>query len=281
MVWVKFHEEITKGAKRGIPRAIRFVLMELSLLCRPERGSVALPLGMSDVNGVCDLLGGNRREVAEALRTFVADGTIVLEGDEGARTLRIVHWATWNAGTVESPGASTQRSREHRAKATATGTQRPLHDVATVGQRSGNDEATIGLQEIREEERRDQRHTQRVHEAEPTDPAALEVLAALRAAPALAEVATVQAAEMVAGRLLTAPKPLPHVLQAIADLARDAAAAAVSGTPWGPEHMTKMLARYTDRARPPHDDRRPARGALRAVQPAADRQWTPPEGAGF
>lgn len=154
MVWVKFHEEITKGAKRGIPRASRFVLMELSLLCRPDRGSVALPLGMSDVNGVCDLLGGNRREVAEALRTFVADGTIVLEGGEGARTLRIANWATWNAGTVEAPGASTQRSREHRSKATATAAQRPLHVVATVGQRSGNDPATSVLHKSREEKSR-------------------------------------------------------------------------------------------------------------------------------
>jgi hypothetical protein len=127
----------------------------------------------------------------------------------------------------------------------------------------------------------DREHTQRVRAAVPADPAARDILAALRDYKALTEVATMQAAEMVAGRLLACPKPMPHVLQAIADLARDAAAADAAGSPWGPEHMAKMLARYTDRARPPHDDRDRRRVARGAVQPADDRQWTPPEGAGF
>ena len=96
--WVKFHREITQGSKRGIPRAIRFVLMELSLACRPLRGRVELPVGMTDVDGVHDLVGGKRREVVDAIQVFTTDGTskrppsVVIMGPSGARLLTMPRW---------------------------------------------------------------------------------------------------------------------------------------------------------------------------------------------
>lgn len=147
MPWVKFHAELCEGAKRGLPRAVRFIFMELSIKARTGRGSLELPVGMSDLDALQDVLGGDRREVKEALRALTAgpDPMVVLDGEERARTLVIPSWGRWNAGATEAPGASTERSRRHRAAVAghgngeATGRQRPLHDDATVEQRAGND----------------------------------------------------------------------------------------------------------------------------------------------
>lgn len=114
MTWIKFHEELNRGAWRGVPRAVRYVFLELSLLCRPLRGSVSLPLGMGALEGVLDLLGGDRREVKAALE-FLTSGdspTVVVEGDPGRLTLRIPHWERWN--TVDN---SAERVRRHRQEA--------------------------------------------------------------------------------------------------------------------------------------------------------------------
>ena len=52
MVWVKFHDKLCKGAKRGLPRAVRFVFMELCLEARPGRGVMSLPVGMPDLDAL-------------------------------------------------------------------------------------------------------------------------------------------------------------------------------------------------------------------------------------
>lgn len=118
MTWIKFHEELTKGAKRGIPRATRFIYLELSALARPRAGSVDLPVGMSELDGVRDLIGGDAREIKAALRTLttpMADGEAPMlrfDGTKGKLTLVVPAWAKWN----DKPGGSTQRVREHRER---------------------------------------------------------------------------------------------------------------------------------------------------------------------
>lgn len=94
MTWVKFHGELCEGAKRGIPRAVRFILMELAHKARPGRGVLDLPLGMSDGDALQDVLGGNAKEVREAhqILTTGDDPILVFEGPEGARRLRIPSW---------------------------------------------------------------------------------------------------------------------------------------------------------------------------------------------
>src|SRR5262245_50857791 len=111
--WVKFHRQLTKGTKRGIPRALRFVLMELSLEAKRLQGAVELPLGMTDEDAVCDILGGNRKEVVEALKAFCpgpdpGDPVLIFDGPPGARLLVFPKWRDWNTA-VEIPGASTAR----------------------------------------------------------------------------------------------------------------------------------------------------------------------------
>lgn len=150
MTWVKCHEGLTRGEWRGVPRAVRFVLLELSLACRPLRGSVALPRGMSDLDGVVDMLGGDRREVRDALK-ILADGaepTVVIEGDEGRRVLRIPRWGDHN-----SVDLSTERSKRHREKARESAERNALHDRS---QRVGNDDDCNARNAHRQEERREE-----------------------------------------------------------------------------------------------------------------------------
>ena len=113
MAWVKFHEELRAGAKRGIPRATRFIYMELCLLARPGRGVVALPIGMNALNGVHDILGGSRGEVVRALETLTAGEApmVRVEGEPGALRVVIPAWSEWNTTDLSTP-----RTKQHRSK---------------------------------------------------------------------------------------------------------------------------------------------------------------------
>ena len=120
--WVRFHVEIRRGDKRGLPRVTRFVYMELSQEARKRRGWIDLPLGMSDVDGVCEILGGNRREVVEALKLLTATvhpqtgepvEPMVQFGEvDGKRALIVIAWEYWNP--VDRTAAD--RQRDHRKK---------------------------------------------------------------------------------------------------------------------------------------------------------------------
>lgn len=114
--WVKFHLEICKGAKKGIPRAERFVYMELAREARANAGYIVLPVDMSDIDAVCEVLGGDREEVLAALRRFTKgpQPSLVFEGPKHRRILRVINWANWNS-LPEPSGASTPRSQKSRA----------------------------------------------------------------------------------------------------------------------------------------------------------------------
>ncbi len=142
--WVKAKASLMKGAWRGVPRATRFVLLELAIECRPLRGSVALPLGMDPVDGVCDLLGGSRREVraALALLTSGASPTVVIRSVDGRHVLTIPSWGEHN--TVDS---SADRTRRYRERIQETGTR-------DASQASPGDADVTALEERRGEKRR-------------------------------------------------------------------------------------------------------------------------------
>ncbi len=115
MAWVRFHEELTQGAKRGIKRALRFVYMELSLAARKSktRGKILLAKGMSDLDAVHDVIGGDRREVAAAIREFSvgAEPSLVFETvGTGDRYLVVINWHKWNPNS----DLSTYRVERHR-----------------------------------------------------------------------------------------------------------------------------------------------------------------------
>lgn len=118
--WIPFHDDLRRRKYRGVPRALRFVLLELALEAKPGRGDIELPLGMTDIDGVHDILGGSREEIEAALAIFCAgdDPALVFDGPVGARRLHIPGWARragFNA-SGEVVGASTKRSRAHRYK---------------------------------------------------------------------------------------------------------------------------------------------------------------------
>lgn len=133
--WIKFHAELTKGAKRGLPRSVRFVYLELSLLARPGSGSIDLATGMTDCAAVSDMLGGNSREVREAVALLSAgdDPMIRFEGPKDRRRLIIVAWERWN----ERPGRSTERVQRHR-NAHVTRYTPVTNGDETAAERSGN-----------------------------------------------------------------------------------------------------------------------------------------------
>ena len=162
MTWVKFHGELMEGAKRGLPRAVRFIYMELSHKARRGRGEIALPVGMSDAEALQDILGGNPKEVREAHAKLTSgpDPMVVFEGEEGSRRLVLPSWQRWNAGALEPAGASTQRSQKSRATADdeacngdAAVMQRPLQVKATVDA-TGRNGRSSGDQ-IREDQKRE------------------------------------------------------------------------------------------------------------------------------
>jgi hypothetical protein len=96
--WVRFHRELTVPAKRGIPRAVRFIYMEISLEAKRKRGYVVLTPGLDDVAAVAECIGGDRREVAAAVKLLTAGSVpmwrFVTEEEE--RRLYVHEWRTWN-----------------------------------------------------------------------------------------------------------------------------------------------------------------------------------------
>lgn len=154
--WVKFHRELTEGAKRGLKRGHRFVYMELSGKARAGRGTIELPIGMTDEAAVVDLLGGDAAEAKAAIRALSAgeDPMIRFYGEPGRRLLEVLSWSRWNA----MPGESTERVKRHRAAHSNDGVTRYTPqaervtdaDVTEVKQGPSGDQSRV---EKRREER--------------------------------------------------------------------------------------------------------------------------------
>ena len=116
--WVRFHRELRQGDKRGLPRSTRFIYMELSQEARRLHGVIPLPIGMGGLDGVCDILGGNRREVVEALRTLTDGPTPMLSFQEidGKRVLVVTEWEKWNPADRTAAERQQRRRDEEKRK---------------------------------------------------------------------------------------------------------------------------------------------------------------------
>ena len=98
--WVPFHRRLVQGPKKGLPRATRFILMELSLASRHTQGVLEFPASWTIEKAVCDLLGGDRREIVKALTLLQiqdSDGhaAIKISRDDATLMLEITKWQTY------------------------------------------------------------------------------------------------------------------------------------------------------------------------------------------
>lgn len=114
--WIPAHRRLFKGAKKGLPRAIRFVLLELCHEARPTYGVLDFPPEWDTLTAVHDRIGGNRREIRKALVVFQeADETgtpvIKVERDRTHHRLEIVKWDSWSG-----PKSGTERSQLSRER---------------------------------------------------------------------------------------------------------------------------------------------------------------------
>ena len=115
MIWIKLHDSIRKGNNRVIRRAHRFVFLELCLEAYELRGRIAIPTGVDVVDAVHDILGGNRREIEEALQIWMTPGgpdepaALQIDQNGSKRELVVTNWAFWNDRDI-----STDRVRKHR-----------------------------------------------------------------------------------------------------------------------------------------------------------------------
>jgi hypothetical protein len=136
MTWVRFHGELRFGEKRGIPKAIRFTYMELSHESRPKKGIVVLAHGLSDVDAVREIVGGTRKEAAEAIRVLSSPPFEMIRFDEvqGKRVLIITNWEKWNPSGDDSSGRVRNwrdaKKRKNETKGNGDGNE--LHDVTVT-----------------------------------------------------------------------------------------------------------------------------------------------------
>jgi hypothetical protein len=159
MTWIKFHGEIRKGKHRGIPRALRFVFLELAHEARPLRGVIELPASMGLVDGVHDILGGDRREVAKALDLYTTGPdrdapSITVEGEAGALRLRIPSWEAWNR--VDDSAERTREYRRKKREQSSCDASQASHAAVTMSHDGDAEPVTVtALDKRREEERRE------------------------------------------------------------------------------------------------------------------------------
>ena len=147
--FVPFYGSLCRGAKRGLSRATRFIYLELSLEAREFEGVIALPRGFrSDADAVHDIIGGNRKEIGQALTdlTSVLESRserdppmITISGPSHARIITINAHARW-----VRPDKSAGRMRRFRQRQTEENRAVSVHsdasrDVTVTANSDGGD----------------------------------------------------------------------------------------------------------------------------------------------
>lgn len=126
--WIKCHRSLMGGKWSSVPRATRFVLLELAMLCKPGDGKCELPPARygsrNPIQRAADMFTGNRREVTQALRElsagpspsvlFLDAGGVVLRSCSDAGGVVVLSIPAFGRHQSTTPGA--ERMRRHRAK---------------------------------------------------------------------------------------------------------------------------------------------------------------------
>lgn len=144
-LWVKCHSALTKGSKRALPRATRFVFLELLLEARDLDGSVEIRSDLDVPAAIYDLIGGSLGEIAEAMSALSAAGMVVVEQTDGGRFVTVPSWERWNRTEP-----STGRVKRHR-EMKRTATFQDVSPVSGCNKRNALEERRV--EEIRGEER--------------------------------------------------------------------------------------------------------------------------------
>jgi hypothetical protein len=112
--WVKFHRQICSGEKKGIPRALRFVYLEIALEAYREHGIVRLPARMKLLDAIHDRIGGNRREISAAIGMFSTgpDPSWVIQESGEVRTIEVKNWEHWNTRDWSAERTRVYRNRK-------------------------------------------------------------------------------------------------------------------------------------------------------------------------
>jgi len=92
--WTPAFDSLFEGDNRGLPRAARFLFLELCRAARARRegGILRVPRSMTEAEAVFDLVAGERREVNRMTPLLLQAGKIRFEDRGGARCLVIPSW---------------------------------------------------------------------------------------------------------------------------------------------------------------------------------------------
>src|SRR5581483_9923852 len=121
--WGKAHRRLFSGKWCGVPRATRFVLLELAIEARAHDGVIELPYGTVDpIEGLVNLLSKtnrrDRREVREAIRFLASSGieSVTFETENDLKRARIPSFRTWNASPSSTDRMRAKRERDRGRK---------------------------------------------------------------------------------------------------------------------------------------------------------------------
>jgi hypothetical protein len=153
-VWVKFHDALRKGSKRAIPKASRFVFLELCIEARPLLGEIDLRTDMDTGDAVHDLIGGDRDENRKAVDDLLRATMVRVERSGDGVRLVIPSWEHWNKADESTERVKRWREKKKRGPVTETEDE-TLRSVTPTVTETGRGEERRG-EEIREEEKREE-----------------------------------------------------------------------------------------------------------------------------
>ena len=120
--WIPFHADLLEGRHLGVSFGARFTLLAISMKAKRLDGIVELPFAKDDVDAVCKVTGGERRDVKACLDFYTRpagsdkEPTLVIEERDGQRIIRIPGWQRRAGFGREAKGASTARVQAHRER---------------------------------------------------------------------------------------------------------------------------------------------------------------------
>ncbi len=106
MKFATVYESLYSGDKRGMPRFVRDIFVQLLIEGYPS-GRVPLALGHDDPDAFALVVGGDQAEARQAFAWLLRFGLVELHGEAQQRTLGVASWDTWKG----DPGSRRDTTR--------------------------------------------------------------------------------------------------------------------------------------------------------------------------